>query len=282
MTKRSSLVRLFPILVVCALAAAIVTAEETSLKREPERQSPPALKSEGAYKTVPGPAEAGGKGRYRTLLRKINVPADRETYGDFYDYGYWTGTAYAGQTDLPAGYWVYLAPDWYIFKTCDVALAKRSWGPEQATGAPDTASAGDLPTAWASATQDAGAEWLDLEYASPVQPLGVLVYETFNPGAVNKVSVYDADGAEHVVWTGTDPTAQGCGKGVSSIAFTTKFKIARVRIWLDSPKVAGWNEIDAVGLLDEKGTTHWAVRATASSTYAERTEGTGDAARPER
>ena len=46
-------------------------------------------------------------------------------------------------------------------------------------------------------------------------------------------------------------------------------EIGRVRIELDSPGVNGWNEIDAVGLLDESGVTHWATSATASSTYAE-------------
>ena len=32
----------------------------------------------------------------------------------------------------------------------------------------------------------------------------------------------------------------------------------------------GWTEIDAVGLLDAKGKTHWAVSAKASSYYGER------------
>jgi hypothetical protein len=42
-----------------------------------------------------------------------------------------------------------------------------------------------------------------------------------------------------------------------------------IKLYLDSVKVAGWNEIDAVGLVDEEGKTHWATSATASSTYAD-------------
>jgi hypothetical protein len=49
----------------------------------------------------------------------------------------------------------------------------------------------------------------------------------------------------------------------------TECGVDRIRIHLDSPAVAGWNEIDAVGLLDAEGTVHWAVQATASSTYAD-------------
>src|SRR4030095_168257 len=41
---------------------------------------------------------------------------------------------------------------------------KRSWGHEQATGAPDTAQAGDIQTAWASKNPDGGVEWLGLDY----------------------------------------------------------------------------------------------------------------------
>src|SRR4051794_18045363 len=38
----------------------------------------------------------GPKGRYQTLLKKIEVPNDQQSYGDFYDYGYYAGTSYAG------------------------------------------------------------------------------------------------------------------------------------------------------------------------------------------
>ncbi len=47
-------------------------------------------------------------------------------------------------------------------------LQGRAWGPEQATGAPNTATAGDQQTAWASRTQDGQPEWLVLEYDHPV------------------------------------------------------------------------------------------------------------------
>ena len=221
----------------------------------------------------------GPKGRYHTLLRKIAVPADRAAYGDFCDYGYYPATSYAGHKDIPAGYWVYLHPHWYIYKGVGlkpaapvrpVRPAPRNWGPEQATGAPNTPVAGDKTTAWASATADGQKEWLELTYAQAVQPLAVLVYETYNPGALTAVSVLDADGRETCVWSGTDPTGRERDKGVSVIPFQTTGKVIRVRLYIDSPAVKGWNEIDAVGLLDDAGKTHWATHAAASSSYPER------------
>lgn len=214
------------------------------------------------------------RSRYRTLLKKLPAPADQATYGDFFDYGFWSGAAYAGQSDLPPGYWVYLAPDWYIFKEDASAAASpaptpRLWGPEQATGAPDTwPKSGDIGTAWASKSPDAQPEWLELTYATPVAPTAVLIYETFNPGAVNRLTTLAPDGKETELWSGSDPTPAGAEKGISVIAVHPPAVLNRIRIYLDSPKVPGWNEIDAVGLLDDTGKTQWAASATASSTYA--------------
>src|SRR5258708_29441246 len=45
----------------------------------------------------PAPAApAIQQNRYRTLLRVLEIPDDRKTYGDFCDFGYWAGTNYAG------------------------------------------------------------------------------------------------------------------------------------------------------------------------------------------
>ncbi len=222
--------------------------------------------------TPPTPAV---RSRYRTLLRKIGAPDDQATFGDFYDYGYWAGTSYKGQNELPPGYWVYLAPNWYIFRE-DVSSSSltpavpRQWGPEQATGAPDTwPKSGDIGTAWASKTPDGQEEWLQLSYASPIRPTAVLVYETYNPGALTKITAIGEDGRETELWKGSDPTPPESGKGISVVAVHPQSEVKCIKLYLDSVKVAGWNEIDAVGLVDESGQTHWATSATASSTYAE-------------
>ncbi len=127
-----------------------------------------------------------------------------------------------------------------------------------------------MVTAWASLSQDNQQEWLLVEYEKPVTPTRVEIYETYNPGAVSKISAFTPDGKETEIWTGKDPTPTGSGKGVSKIPFTTSFKTKAIKIYLDSPRVRGWNEIDAVGLIDNTGKTHWAVSAKASSTFAEK------------
>jgi hypothetical protein len=144
---------------------------------------------------------------------------------------------------------------------------KRSWGPEQATGAPDS-SAGDQSTAWASLSEDDQDEWLVLSYERQVPATGIKVYENYKPGALSRVTIFTADGSEVEVWRGQDPTSADQEGGISSINFSGRYWTDRVKIYLDSRRVKGWNEIDAVALIDDAGRTLWATGAEASSTYA--------------
>jgi beta-lactamase regulating signal transducer with metallopeptidase domain len=209
-------------------------------------------------------------GKYEMLLRQIYVPDDVDNYAEFNDFGLYQGASYAGFDDLPNGYWVYVEPYWYIWRDLGATpKQKRPWGPEQATGAPDTDEAGDIQTAWASRTPDEQDEWLLLEYAEPVVPKEVHVYETYNPGALYKVTAFNLDGTEVEIWQGQDPTPVGSDSGISKVRVKAPFKTNRIKIYLASKAVPGWNEIDAVGIVDVAGKTNWARSADASSTYAE-------------
>ena len=69
--------------------------------------------AEGARPTPLDRASVGGK--YARLLAVLEVPADLATYGKLHEFGYWSGTQWAGHENLPSGYWVYVAPSWYIW-----------------------------------------------------------------------------------------------------------------------------------------------------------------------
>src|SRR5947207_1039551 len=64
----------------------------------------------------------------------------------------------------------------------------RAWGPEQVIGPPDTMQAGDVSTAWAPRQPDGGGEWLNVDYERETQVSEVIVRETYNPGAIVKVT----------------------------------------------------------------------------------------------
>ena len=144
-----------------------------------------------------------------------------------------------------------------------------NWSPGQATGPPDTPTGGDQVTAWASQTPDGQAEWLVLDYAEAVVPRKLRVYEIYGTGAVNCVTVFDAGGNEVEAWSGVDPAPRGRTIATSEIPLATGgVATKRVKIYLDSPNVPNWNEVDAVGLVGPDDRVQWAVAAEASSTYA--------------
>jgi hypothetical protein len=141
-----------------------------------------------------------------------------------------------------------------------------AWAPGQAVGAPDTEQEGDRATAWASLDPDGGMEWLNTQYAQPVEVAQVRVRETFNPGAVVKITGLTPAGAEVVLWQGDEPKLPAPADQVFNVA--PGLVVGSVRVHLDTRKVAGWNEIDAVELIGRDGRRQWANDATASSTYA--------------
>jgi hypothetical protein len=206
-------------------------------------------------------------GKYRMLLATFASPQDAGKYGDFNDTGFSPCPSWAGYHDLPPGYWVYVHPFWYIWRDdTRMTYPTCNYGPEQATGAPDTTVGSEMPTAWCSRTPDQQYEWLLLEYDDAIEPTAIVIYQTLNPGAVNRVSALNLMGGEEVsIWTGVD-TERG---DVFRIPLADCFATTRVRVWLDSRGVAGFNAIDAVGLVDANGNTTWASAAHATSTYAE-------------
>jgi len=151
----------------------------------------------------------------------------------------------------------------------DGKLLQRSWGPEQVIGPPDTEQGGDIPTAWAPrSSQGSGEEWLHLGYQQAVELSEVRVRETYNPGAVSRITAVMPNGQEMVVWEGTEPLAQAPVD--RSFAVPPGIQANEIKVYLDRQRVSGWNEIDAVELVGRDGTRQWAASAMASSSFAER------------
>src|SRR4029079_9163344 len=162
-----------------------------------------------------------------------------------------------------------LTGNWFMRRAAVSQSMQLSWAPQRAAGAPDTMQMGDIQTAWASDTPDGRKEWLELSYAQRVVPQIIRIHETNAPGALTRVTVFDSSGQEIEAWAGLDP-ARPNDKGiyVADVEVSNLPPTSRIRLYLDSPRVQGWNEIDAVGLVDSGGSVHWASSARASSPYA--------------
>jgi|GEM_PF-767720 len=139
-----------------------------------------------------------------------------------------------------------------------------AWSALQAVGAPDS-GAGDQRTAWAPATEDGGVEWLQVDFERPVEAATVIVRENCAPGAVIRIMAVNDVGGETLLWQGDAPKAAA----VSNTPFAAAGSVMtnRVKVYLDTKKVPGWNEIDAVQLIGRDGSRQWAAGASASSSY---------------
>lgn len=212
-------------------------------------------------------ARAGGK--FGMLLRQFR--ADEPTLAEHHEAGAKAATpAYQAARDIPAGHWVWQRPFWFVFRDGpDQAPLARGWGPEAACGEPDTKEPGDHRTAWATKEQDQKGEWLLLEYETPVRATAIEVHETHNPGALAAVSILTPQGEVLELWRERDVKPAAEAGRVLQIDLPLGFEVERVLLQFDSESVPGWNEIDAVGLRDDKGKLHWAKAAEASSTYAD-------------
>ena len=147
------------------------------------------------------------------------------------------------------------------------AAPKRGWGPEQITGPPDTDRAGDIQTAWASREPDAGAEWLWADFEHAIELAQVRIRETFNPGAISKVTAV-INGQQIVLWEGNAATGQAPRDFV--VNAPSGINAQSVVVHLDTSRVSGWNEVDAIELVGADGSRQWASVVNASSSYADR------------
>ncbi|MBL8020128.1 MAG: hypothetical protein JNM27_10730 [Leptospirales bacterium] len=84
----------------------------------------------------PAMERASMNGKYTDFKIKVRCPADRESYGEFHEYGFYETTSWCGQPAAD-GYWVYVAPDWYIWG--------KSNGVQQPETPPEEARPNDMP-----------------------------------------------------------------------------------------------------------------------------------------
>jgi hypothetical protein len=141
--------------------------------------------------------------------------------------------------------------------------AGANWSATRATAKPDAVVGQDHVNAWASMAPDQGVEWLELEYDRAVEISEVVIHQSFNPGAVVRVAAMPRIGGPVDIWTGKDVPQ----RPVLRVKAHPLVKARTLRVYLNTSKVAGWNEIDAVAIVGSDMVLQWASKARASSSY---------------
>lgn len=253
-------------------AAAKPTAKGTRVSKSPRRDSAiERAELEGQTPEEVDSIVAEKKAELAELKMQINeVRGEKSRSKVSGDYG----NRNAVEASQPSGGWLSFSES-TAFVPANEAIPhwtggdKRRWGHEQAAGSPDTQSAGDIPSAWASKKPDGGEEWIKLDYDRFVDLDKVSVVESHNPGAISKVVAVLSDGSESLIWEGRmDPSTQD-ELVVSDFPAAEGVRARSVKVYMDTARVPGWNEIDAVQLVGRDGSKQWAAASSASSTYAD-------------
>jgi peroxiredoxin len=95
---------------------------------------------------------------------------------------------------------------------------------------------------------------------------------------LTKITTFQADGQEAVFWEGEQPPKDE----VDVFEVAPKKNAAssqKIKLYLDTKRKSGWNEIDAVEIVAADGAAQWAQEAKASSFYGEG-GGVGNAKKP--
>ncbi len=123
-----------------------------------------------------------------------------------------------------------------------------SWAADRVLGAPDVfPTHGDNANAWASLGADDKDEWLEVGYAQPTRISAIDLFETYNPGAISAVEMITASGERITAYQGAPQTNGAANKLHIDVGCTAE-PIVAVHVRIASRQVAGWNEIDAIGV----------------------------------
>lgn len=104
-------------------------------------------------------------------------------------------------------------------------------------------------SAWRSAQPDAGEEWIKVGFETPMEIRQVVIAENFGAGCVTTVVAYDSQNKEYTLYKSKpEATKRGAGMHRIWLPQLTSFKVAAIKVVLNTKLVAGWNEIDAIGI----------------------------------
>jgi outer membrane protein OmpA-like peptidoglycan-associated protein len=135
-------------------------------------------------------------------------------------------------------------------------IGTKEYSAKQVLGKPNKCPAsGDSPCAWFGKSDGlfgGREERIKVGFEKPTQIQQVAIAENFNPGAVEKVILYDIDGVAHTVYHGEAAPAGQQSRVMNVTFLKTDYKVKAVELILQCGKVPGLNEIDAIGIVNSR------------------------------
>ncbi|MBS1557895.1 MAG: OmpA family protein [Bacteroidetes bacterium] len=131
-------------------------------------------------------------------------------------------------------------------------LTSIQYSATQALGKPNVLPAGGQnPNAW-TPDKPKRTEFIKLGYATPMQIQQVAIAESYNPGALFRVFVYDEAGTEHQVGTYNPQAIPVVARMLTVFFEKTSYKVNAVKLEFDGKALPDYFSIDAVAISDSK------------------------------
>lgn len=226
-------------------------------------------------------------GEYKLLLHQIK-PSAAPSRAFVLD-GFQDRASFGAHENLTPGYWVYVAPYWYVWKYRGHAPQPnvQPWLAVNAVGEPAPEPPPDGTSTW---TPGAGTSpWLLVQFPDYIEPAEVQLYWTSAPHPIQSVVVYSETGdpvtfadprqQAHTEWTHhtlqhLDATPQFAleHEGLA----TNRVRITFQPVQADAAEPPEF-ALDAVQLRGRFGREQWAQIAAASSEYEDQSAATVEA-----
>ncbi len=109
----------------------------------------------------------------------------------------------------------------------------------------------DNPNAWLPDNPDR-ISFIKVGFDEPMSIEQIAVAESYHPGAVYQIFLYEPNGNEHLLTTLNPRELEVKGRMLNIYVNKTPYEVSAVKVVIDGSKVPGYNAIDAIGISGTK------------------------------
>lgn len=131
-----------------------------------------------------------------------------------------------------------------------VNASKSGFKGKQVLGQPNIMyNFGISPCAWMPDFTRNGMEWIKVGFKNTVVARQIFIYESYSPGAISKVFIYDENNTEKLVYNNLNPKPIETNGKILSIKFD-RSTIKAIKVELSTINYNDYYQIDAIGVCD--------------------------------
>ncbi|QHT68192.1 OmpA family protein [Rhodocytophaga rosea] len=126
----------------------------------------------------------------------------------------------------------------------------KQYGAAQVTGKPSKLPLfGNSPCAWRPSQDDnASGEWIKVAYIQPQSVKQIAIAENMNAGTITRIYAYDLQDKEYLLFENKKDTSRMVGRMFNVFVKETTYKVAAIKIMMNTSRIKGVNQIDAIGI----------------------------------